>query len=240
MINSDIWKKKAIAFVTRSHRHLWGKNNEEPLAFLFLKGLENQFAKDLVFGWNKFGQERPKVNWGIKDRLSSNGTSFGGKFVLPSTGGKFVLPSGIVLPYIVHKELISVFIVSLYENKTTLVPGSQSNLMVLNKTAEDEFHPIIMVANILDGLFLYQEVQKKACIIICPLIENKLDTDKDMESIVDKQILSLIPKSENILNFYCKKDRQGKHKHLLNKFSNISLHPYHSKEELVHQFNRLG
>ncbi len=239
MTNSDIWKKKAIAFVTRSHRHLWGKNNEDPLAFLFLKGLENQFAKDMVLGWNKFGQERPKENWGIKDGLTSNESLSCGSL----SKGKFLLPSGIVIPYIINKELISIFIISLNINetdKTILVPGSQSNRMILNENDEDPFHPIVLVSNILDGLYLYQETQEKACIIICPNIDDNTGTDKSMELPEDKPTIDLISKSKHIPYFYYKKNTPRNLKKLLEPFSNITYHSYLSKEDLVDLFYKLS
>ncbi len=239
MINSDIWKNKAVAFVTRSHRHLWGKNNEDPLAFLFLKGLENQLAKEMVLGWNKFGQERPKENWGIQDGLISGGSLYNGSLY----NGKFLLPSGIVIPYIVNKKLLSIFIISLnvdVASKVNLVPGSQSNIMILNENNEDQFHPIVMVSNILDGLYLYQETRKKACIIICPNVDDKTDTDKSIKLPVDKPTLNLISKAKSIHYFYYNKDNPTNHKKLLDLFSNVTYHPYYSKEELVETVYRIS
>ncbi len=234
MINSDIWKKKAIAFVTRSHRHLWGKNNEEPLAFLFLNGLENQFTKDLLIGWNKFGQERLKEKWGMKERLTPD--------ELPSNESKFLLPSGIVIPYIINKELISIFIISLsagQTDKVILVPGSQSSTMILSESYKDQFHPIVMVSSILDGLYLYQEVRKKACVIICPNIDDKTDTEKSVDMRTGKPAIELISKSKNIPYFYYKKNKPTNDKKRLEPFSNITYYSYQSKEALVDQFKKL-
>nr|NJM03660.1 hypothetical protein [Desulfobacula sp.] len=63
--NPEAWRKKAGAFVIRCHHHLFGKNNEDPLAYLFTRGIKNEFAKKMLLGWNKFSQERPKENWGF-------------------------------------------------------------------------------------------------------------------------------------------------------------------------------
>ena len=114
------WKKKAMAFVIRSHRHLWGQNNEGPQAFLFTRGLKNQFIKNLLLGWNKFEQERPIENWEFETESQ--------------TGRKLFLPSGIVVPFIVEKQLQSIFIHPYDENKiheTTIVPGSLNPTLVL-------------------------------------------------------------------------------------------------------------
>ncbi len=94
-IDSQLWKKKAMAFAIRTHRHLWGKNNEDPLAFLFNKGLSNEFAKSIYLGWNKFGQERQYKKWGI------------------NKAGGFIIPPGLVFPQIENKEIKGVFILSL-------------------------------------------------------------------------------------------------------------------------------
>jgi len=51
-----------VAFVTRCHQHLFGKNNEDPLAYLFRQGIKNEFAKQMLMGWNKYSQERPMEN----------------------------------------------------------------------------------------------------------------------------------------------------------------------------------
>ena len=34
-----LWKQKARSFVTRSHHHLWGKNNEDPQVLLFQQNM---------------------------------------------------------------------------------------------------------------------------------------------------------------------------------------------------------
>lgn len=60
-----LWKQKAAAFVTRSHHHLWGKNNEDPQVFLFHQDLFTPFIKQMHLGWNKHGQERTLEKWGL-------------------------------------------------------------------------------------------------------------------------------------------------------------------------------
>ncbi len=227
MINSDIWKKKAIAFVTRSHRHLWGKNNEEALAFLFLKGLENQLTKDMVLGWNKFGQKRLKEKWGIKKKTSTN--------------AKFLLTSGIVIPYIIDKELTSVFIVSLKDaNKAIMVPGSQTRTLIFSDKDNDKPQSILIVQNIMDGLYLYQETKKTVPIIICPDINGDFDIDKTNENILDEQTQKLLFSANNIQYFYSINDIPDDHKKVLGKFFNVSYHSYNSKEELIEKVFRSG
>ncbi len=164
-IDAAIWKKKAMAFVIRSHRHLWGKNNEDPLAYLFSMGLRNDFCKQHYLGWNKFGQKRPYQNWGFGSRpeqLVNQGVD---------QSNKFLLPSGIVFPFIIEKDLISVFIHSLDENATSdenargriiMMPGSSSATIFLGEIKET----VVILEDLFDGLFLYQEAGKTCSVII--------------------------------------------------------------------------
>ena len=140
-INPVVWQRKATAFVVRSHRHLWGKNNEDPLSFLFKQGLKNQFARDQYLGWNKFGQERPLDTWGFDKPCGRP--------------DKFLLPAGIVIPFIRDKQLISVFILPFLQPKSaaTVIPGSQSTILYL----EGPGKTIYIIQDIMDGLLLFQE-----------------------------------------------------------------------------------
>ncbi len=155
-VDSDVWRKKAMAFVTRSHRHLWGKNNEDPMAFLFSRGLSHAFLKASLVGWNKFGQHRPLKNWGRHRSDDAHGT--------------FFLPSGIVFPYIMKKELISVFISGFADdqtNRTLMVPGSGSPTLCLVPPAQD-LSSAVLIRDLFDGLFLFQETGLKTAVIIHP------------------------------------------------------------------------
>ena len=129
-----LWKHKAMAFVTRAHRHLWGKNNEDPLAFLYYQGLTIEFSRSLYLGWNKFGQSRPLANWGLEG------------------DGTFFIPPGIVFPYIVEKNLLSVFIISMDRPSDVLrLPGSDPGPVMLGSSA----HP----PDLLQALVLLQNHQ---------------------------------------------------------------------------------
>ncbi len=108
-----LWKKKARAFVTRTHQHLWGKNNQDPMAFLFRRGLSLDFIRSMHLGWNKFGQERPFKNWGM------------------DLDGSFVIPSGLVFPRIENKDLKSVYIIPMDGTGQIMLPGSDPSPMVL-------------------------------------------------------------------------------------------------------------
>ena len=137
-----IWSRKATAFVVRSHRHLWGKNNEDPLAYLFIRGLKNQFIRDLYLGWNKFGQERPVKNWGF-------GNSAG-------PAEKLRLPAGIVIPSIRDKQLCAVFIHTFgspFDEKTLMVAGSPDPVVCFGTNKKS----IYIINDLMDGLFLFQE-----------------------------------------------------------------------------------
>jgi hypothetical protein len=157
--DAAVWTAKARAFVTRSHRHLWGKNNEDPQVFLFKRGLKNQFIKKMMLGWNKFGQVRPIQNWGFQRASQAE--------------KKISLFSGIVVPFIVEKKLTSVFIHPYNKDdlgnkdktfRTTLLQGSSSPTMVIGNNREK----IAVVQDMFDGLYLYQETLEAFCVLIHP------------------------------------------------------------------------
>jgi hypothetical protein len=155
LTDPKLWKKKARAFVTRSHRHLWGKNNEDPLVFLFQQDLANQFVKKMHLGWNKHGQERTLEKWG----LGSSGLE------VKHPVNKLSLPPGIVFPYIVEKELVSLWIHPLAPSAPTfLVPGSSTDAILLG----DPKNPVKTVEGLFNGLRLFQEKNKTLCIRILP------------------------------------------------------------------------
>ncbi|OGR26539.1 MAG: hypothetical protein A2277_03990 [Desulfobacterales bacterium RIFOXYA12_FULL_46_15] len=174
--DTAVWRKKAIAFVTRCHQHLFGKNNEDPLVYLFRQGIKNEFAKQMLMGWNKYSQERPMENWGFGP---------GPK--------KLFLTKGLVIPYIVEKELKSVFIHSFEGNDgagTSMVPGSSCSCMILQtgqgKSGQGKKAPPILVHDLFKGLFLFQETGGLGCIIIHP----------DPETPVDEDVKALIKNTE--------------------------------------------
>jgi len=149
MIDNNKWKHKAMAFAIRSHRHLWGKNNEDPLAFLFRSGLTNEFSKTLYLGWNKFGQERPCNTWGLKEP------------------GKFILPPGLVFPHIKDKDLKSIFIISMKDPSDIFtLPGSDPSPIVLGDPGSK---PIKETGDMIQGLLAYQESPEATCVIIHPV-----------------------------------------------------------------------
>ena len=159
------WRKKAGAFVIRCHHHLFGKNNEDPLAYLFTRGIKNEFAKKMLLGWNKFSQERPGENWGFGPGPE-----------------KLVLQKGLFIPYIVEKELRSVFIYAYEEagpKNASMVPGSLSSCMVLHTGPErpgpEKKKAPVLVHDLMQGLLLFQEKKEPGCIIIHPDPETPLD-----------------------------------------------------------------
>lgn len=142
-----------MAFVTRTHRHLWGKNNEDPLVFLFCQGLSHGFAKELLLGWNKHGQERTLEKWGLADLET------------PGKAGHFFLPPGLVFPYIVEKELLSILIQPLDPKAPcSIVPGSAREPILLGNRQ----NPLITVDSLLEGLGLFQEKNKTLCVKFQP------------------------------------------------------------------------
>ncbi len=150
--DNTLWTQRAMAFVTRSHRHLWGKNNEDPLAFLFTCGLNHACIKTYLLGWNKFGQHRPARNWG--DRCLDHEK-------------KLFLPPGIVIPVIVEKQLKGIFIHSYQAadpGSSLVVPGSPDATLVLEAATAK----VVVVQNPLHGLLVFQEMTRPVCVVIHP------------------------------------------------------------------------
>jgi len=144
-----------MAFVTRCHQHLWGKNNEDPLVFLYQQDLANLFVKKMHMGWNKHGQERLLENWGIDERA--------GQTLHKSE--TFLLPQGIVFPYIIEKELKAVFIHPLETpGQTIRIPGSSKEPILLG----NQTNPMEEVEGLFEGLRLFQEKKELLCVKIRP------------------------------------------------------------------------
>jgi len=149
-----LWKRKAMAFVTRAHHHLWGKNNEDPLVFLFQMGLSNATTKSLLLGWNKYGQERHYDTWGLKNQQAKNS---------PGKEDCFFLPPGIVFPHIIEKELKSIWIHSLDPaGPVLMLPGSVPGPILLGNLN----NPVVTVSDLFKGLCLFQEKKESLCVKI--------------------------------------------------------------------------
>ena len=140
-VDTKIWERKARAFAVRSRDHLWGKNNEDPLAFLYLKGLNLKFIGRMSLGWNKFGHKRPCDGWGLTGK------------------GSFFIPSGIVFPYIVEKKITGMFIISMTgpedsePSSELILPGSFKGPLILGP----DNHEVKEATSITEGLKLFQE-----------------------------------------------------------------------------------
>ncbi|MBI9090295.1 MAG: hypothetical protein JEZ12_13845 [Desulfobacterium sp.] len=173
-----LWEQRAMAFVTRSFRQLWGKNNEEMLAWLFNQGLSNPFVRTQLWGWNKHGQARNPALWGIEPTDDT-----------PA----LVLPQGIVVPYIVDKRLRKITIVN---NETMEVPGGSHEPMVLG----NQFKVIALVPDCVDGLFLFQEKGEQLGVIIpCgPAAKEPLDAAAE----------KMLSNACTVLVFYKDSDRE--------------------------------
>lgn len=201
------WKQKAMAFAVRSHRHLWGKNNEDPLVFLFNQGFNNDFVKKQYMGWNKFGQERPFKTWGFEP--------------VPDRPETLFLPSGIVVPVIENRVLTSLFIQQFNENELTdlvLVPGSRHAVMVVGETAD----VVVVIKDLFDGLYLYQEIGNHCMVVISP----------DGNQSIDSRCRALLKNASNITYAVKKKDSKPYH-HALVEELKFTATIYQTKEELV-------
>lgn len=215
IFDDTVWKQKAMAFVIRSHRHLWGKNNEDPLAFLFNRGLTNQFAKEGLLGWNKFGQKRSAENWG--QTPGDNNPS--------EKERNLFLPSGIVVPFIVEQQLKSIFIHEFGTDetaKTTMVPGSSTPTMLLREKGNKKIERIAVVHHVFDGLFLFQESQQTCCVLIHP----------DLSLPVNHRYKTLIRNTNSVYFFSADKTQDDWFRREFTDLPNPCFSGYQSKEEL--------
>jgi hypothetical protein len=123
MTQNTEWKDRALGFLARSRQELWGKHNEDIMAWLFLKGFKNRFSQDALIGWNKRPKERPAVHWG-----------FGPDFTCEHVRqGNLYFPPGIVIHYIVETSLTKLVIVRCDDSSghlPYLVPGSSITVVV--------------------------------------------------------------------------------------------------------------
>jgi len=134
-----------MAFAVRAHNHLWGKNNEDPLVFLYNHGLSHEFSRQMYLGWNKFGQERPYGGWGIEHQ------------------GTFIIPPGIVFPYIIDKELNALFIIPMDQPESVFTfPGNPGTPVVLGTPDNG----VKRLNDLLPGLCLFQNNADTLCIEI--------------------------------------------------------------------------
>lgn len=151
MTGNPVWRDKAVAFAARSRQELWGKHNEDILAWFFVNGFKNRFIKDMFLGWNRRPKERPAENWG---------------FTEPDAGcAHLFFPPGIVIPWVVDQHLLKLMIVD--HTKTAfhpchVAPGSARIPVVFGggtrRTA--------VVENILHGLLLHQEFPENLTVVI--------------------------------------------------------------------------
>ncbi|MGM0417789.1 MAG: hypothetical protein ACQEQS_03590 [Thermodesulfobacteriota bacterium] len=149
LIPSETWRLKAGAFVIRAAHQLWGKKNEDIIAWIFEHGFKNSFVKDHLFGINRKPMSRPAKNWGI-DYFNDE---------------KINLPPGITIPYIKNKNLLKVFIYSHEGSETgkvSIIEGSSTAPVILsnnNKTCTTE-------EDLIQGYLLFQEKGEKTDVII--------------------------------------------------------------------------
>lgn len=130
------WEKKARAFAIRAHNQLWVKNNEDPLSFLYLNGLNLNFIRKMYLGWNKVGSNRPCEGWGLSGK------------------GSFFIPSGIVFPYIVEKKVTGIFIISMESPDAELmIPGSFKGPLILGPGNCE----VKGATGIMEGLKIFQD-----------------------------------------------------------------------------------
>jgi len=134
---------------------------------------------------------------------------------------KLFLPSGIVIPFIVEKELKSVSICLYNENKTkktVIIPGSSSPTLVLGEKKER----IAVVQDLFDGLFLFQEAKELYGVIIHP------DPDLPLET----HSKSVLKQAGEVFVFYSDKPQRTTTQKLFCDVPDHCFYIYQTKQEL--------
>lgn len=155
MTRNDLWKDKAIAFLARSRQELWGKHNEDILAWFFLNGFKNRFIQDMLLGWNKRPKERPAESWGFSKDYSDS----------QHGDHHLFFPPGIVIPYVVDKHLEKLIIYDhekITGNPCHVVPGSAKTPAVFG----EKCRRVTVVENIVHGLLLFQEFPENLTVVV--------------------------------------------------------------------------
>jgi len=148
MTDNVLWRDKAVAFSARSRQELWGKHNEDILAWFFLNGFKNRFIKDKLLGWNRRPKERPSEAWGF-----------------PEGTGPLFFPPGIVIPFVEEKHLRKLMIFDHSRpggSPCHVVPGSAGIPMVFGQ----DTRRTAVVENIVHGLLLHQEFPENLCVVV--------------------------------------------------------------------------
>ncbi|MDY0132706.1 MAG: hypothetical protein RBR53_08560 [Desulforegulaceae bacterium] len=163
---SNLWTKKAMAFLIRTEHQLWGKHSEDVLAKLFTLGFTNKFLQEKMFGWNKKLTKRSLESWGIEKTNSDS----------------LVFDKGIVIPYIKNKKLTKLFISGFDGNKigkTIKLPGSSEVPVFWQTNSKD----LLISGDMLLSSYLNQEYGEKFDII--NLCEDEIENLKSLEKKID-------------------------------------------------------
>lgn len=145
------WEKKAFSFLVRSRQELWGKHNENILAWLFRQGLRNHFAQDMLLGWNRSAKIRPAKAWGLIEETHGQET--------------FLLPPGLVIPFFQERRLRKLIIHDIRpEAHCCPVPvlGGSFEPIVWG---ENKKH-IVVVSNSVHALVVHQELPGDVTVIV--------------------------------------------------------------------------
>lgn len=204
MIEKKRWFKHAVAFAVRARAEMWGKHNAEVLAFLFQYGFKNRFVKDLLVGWNRRERFREAKTWGL------------------SSGKRVALPEGLVIPYLLDKQLRKLTIVRHtgdFRGPDYVVPGSRPISMVFGAG------PLVaVVENILDGLLLHQEMGE-GCSVIIP---------HDLATPPDAHAEKRLQEAERVLFFPDRfSEKITSARHWSPSTADANTHRYHLPAEMV-------
>jgi hypothetical protein len=153
-IPNSVWKNKTFSFLVRTRQELWGKNNEDIMAWLFLEGFSNRFINEQLLGWNRYAKIRPAAAWALPQ----------GEECHIDSHGKFTLPPGIVIPYLVEKEIVKLLIYDYQSDKPNrlyTLPGSSQRAMILGATSDH----VAVVFEAMHALLVLQELGETVTVI---------------------------------------------------------------------------
>lgn len=151
---NNTWKHKTFSFLVRSRQELWGKKNEDIMAWFFLQGLSNKFVNESLLGWNRHAMIRPVAAWHLPENEPHSDSS-----------GKFSLPPGIVIPDLEGQEIVKLLIFNHQSpgpDSLFTLPGSATRAMIWGNGG----HHTLVVFNAIHALFLAQELGDRLTVIL--------------------------------------------------------------------------
>lgn len=174
--------QKSKTFVLRCYWNFWNsESSSEAYTKLFKIGFKDETLQDFAIGWNHKPITRSLRSFGFED-------------------GKITIPEGIVIPYLVDKEVYGFKVFSLSFDEIFTMPESRFTPHIFNNNSG----VTVVVQTEIDGFLMVQDMTQKANIIILTGCEPDIET------------IGLLEKSKKILI----------EEKLKNKFKKITLDKY--------------